>query len=568
MKLFEIGVIALTSLLSLVKAESVELTPHTIDQINSGTWLVEHFSPACGHCKYFAPIWKKVAEENESKKDFHFGTIDCITFGDLCAEHEIYAFPTVQLYKNGEKVESVTGSQEYEQFKDFVAERMKDIETNNNKEEEEEEKTQPTGKPDEEQDAVYASVNPEGLSVDLDGSRLNEIISSKQPWFIKFYSPSCPHCVALAPTWTKMASELRNQVNVAEVNCQAKPFVCEEHNIEYFPTLRMYGQGDEPLEYRGGDRSLISLVKYAKSNAGPAIKEVDASDLEKKLETTDVSLIYLYKQDTSIPDIINKMADQFVSTLPFYSSSDAKSMSKFGQSSADLPVVLVSKDNTFKVYPSHDFKNTQKNKESLERWIQREQYPLVSEVGPSNQHIILEGEHRVVLSIVDPKDTVAKNKLRDVAAAWAKTKRPSVELPVIFAQMDRSMWRDYVLTKFKIKHDGENRVVIYDPTKYEYYINDTDDMRLSLNQPQGIYNILTNMDHMTGLSALAMHEKMEVSLKSGFSLFASHWLLSMMLFTGVGALIYRYLTFHRPKSVRKSGGVLPSFKTVDTSHYD
>jgi hypothetical protein len=43
--------------------------------------------------------------------------------------------------------------------------------------------------------------------------------------------------------------------------------VCEEHGIEGFPTLRMYGQGDEPLEYRG-DRSLISLVNYAKANAG------------------------------------------------------------------------------------------------------------------------------------------------------------------------------------------------------------------------------------------------------------------------------------------------------------
>lgn len=164
-----------------------------------------------------------------------------------------------------------------------------------------------------------------------------------------------------------------------------------------------------------------------------------------------------------IQDIINKMADQFVSTLPFYSSSDEKLMKKFGQSTSDLPVVLVSKDNTFKVYASHDFKNTQKNKENLEYWIQREQYPLVSQVGPSNQHIILEGNHRVVLSIVDPSDT-ARSKLRDAAGAWAKTKRPSFELPVIFAQMDRSMWGDYVLAKFKIKQDGQNRIVIYDPT--------------------------------------------------------------------------------------------------------
>jgi thioredoxin-like negative regulator of GroEL len=209
-----------------------------------------------------------------------------MTFGDLCAEHEIAALPTIQLYKEGERIETVRGGQEYEQFKGFVAERIKDVEPT--LEEKEEEKIQPTGKQDDDpQDEVSVNVNPEGLSADLDGPRLNEIIASKKPWFIKFYSPSCPHCVHLAPTWTKMASELRNQVDVAEVNCQSKPckflmiimrfyisylcylyiVVCEEQGIEGFPTMRMYGQGDKPLEYRG-DRSLISLVNYAKANAG------------------------------------------------------------------------------------------------------------------------------------------------------------------------------------------------------------------------------------------------------------------------------------------------------------
>jgi thioredoxin-like negative regulator of GroEL len=154
-----------------------------------------------------------------------------MTFGDLCAEHEIVAFPTIQLYKEGERIESVRGGQEYEQFKGFVAERIKDVEPT----QEEEEKIQPTGKQDDDQqDEVSVNVNPEGLSADLDGPRLNEIIGTKKPWFIKFYSPTCPHCVRLAPTWTKMASELRNQVDVAEVNCLSKP--CKFFN-DYYAVL-------------------------------------------------------------------------------------------------------------------------------------------------------------------------------------------------------------------------------------------------------------------------------------------------------------------------------------------
>lgn len=65
--------------------------------------------------------------------------------------------------------------------------------------------------------------NPNGISLNLEGKQMREIASGRIPWFIKFYAPWCPHCQRLAPTWKDMAAQLRNQVNVGEVNCDAVP---------------------------------------------------------------------------------------------------------------------------------------------------------------------------------------------------------------------------------------------------------------------------------------------------------------------------------------------------------
>jgi thiol-disulfide isomerase/thioredoxin len=62
--------------------------------------------------------------------------------------------------------------------------------------------------------------NPNGRSIALNGRLLKQAIDQlDRPYFVKFYAPWCPHCQRLAPLWTRLAMELKNQVDVAEVNC-------------------------------------------------------------------------------------------------------------------------------------------------------------------------------------------------------------------------------------------------------------------------------------------------------------------------------------------------------------
>ena len=66
-----------------VEASAPELTPDTFGpSIKHGLWFVEHYSPYCGHCKYFKPTWEQLVVESEKETPtVRFSTINCILHG-------------------------------------------------------------------------------------------------------------------------------------------------------------------------------------------------------------------------------------------------------------------------------------------------------------------------------------------------------------------------------------------------------------------------------------------------------------------------------------------------------
>jgi thioredoxin domain-containing protein 5 len=83
--------------------------------------------------------------------------------------------------------------------------------------------------------------------------------------FVKFFAPWCGHCKRLASTWDELNKKFiaNNNVNILKVDCtlEASKQLCDEQEVEGFPTLYLYRDGRKITEY-DGSRNLDDLYEY------------------------------------------------------------------------------------------------------------------------------------------------------------------------------------------------------------------------------------------------------------------------------------------------------------------
>lgn len=90
--------------------------------IEKGVTIVKFFAPWCGHCKRLAPTWDDLATKFIGNLNVKVAKVDC-TLSDnkeLCSSQEVDGFPTIFLYKNGDKVTEYNGNRSLDDLVNFV----------------------------------------------------------------------------------------------------------------------------------------------------------------------------------------------------------------------------------------------------------------------------------------------------------------------------------------------------------------------------------------------------------------------------------------------------------------
>lgn len=87
--------------------------------IRTGDHFVMMYAPWCGHCAKLKPDWEKLAKAS-AIKDTRIGKVDCTANKMTCDKYEVKGYPTLLYFRNGELLETYTGSKTVDSLKEYL----------------------------------------------------------------------------------------------------------------------------------------------------------------------------------------------------------------------------------------------------------------------------------------------------------------------------------------------------------------------------------------------------------------------------------------------------------------
>lgn len=594
------------------------------ESISTGVWWVEFFSPYCGACKAFAPTWKRVYQEAGKKAEqeysFRMARVDCIVDGDICQEQGIGGYPSMRIYKNGQmKHEYESRDRGLDVLLSYMERHIdgqgEEVEEENESKEAKEKdsvksasavsgtlrasttalfpaypdstemvNTKYPAQPVRTEDVDLSMPNPYGRSENLDQTQFTRQVSStKDPWIIKFFSPYCPHCRHMADAWSEMAGQMKNRINIGEVNCEVEVRFCREGGIVAFPTIK-YIEGPLQIEYEGL-RGVGDLVVFADSAlASRNIPELSSySELQKIAENSIEAATYLYfYDDTTFAEDFEALQRMALNVIPsgnIYKTKADSLIKKLDVKHFPSLYAILDENKWFQ-YPGKD-PSEMRDHDALVGWAREMSLFMVPQLTPVNARKIFDRARYVVLAVVDPRNVDEKDRaIREVRATALKyledtAKEDREELldlrakkmlkveeakdrgdekaaeqaeqirveigrkPVVgFAWIDGVFWERWLKTRYGFDLDNRKPVIINDQSGRQYWDVKADGNHIPASRSQLLDVLEQVMVSPPEIPPQILLDGIKGYLHLAYYWAVTEWHISGSIFIFIGWLLY------------------------------
>ncbi|WVQ77445.1 protein disulfide-isomerase domain [Cryptococcus sp. DSM 104548] len=439
-----------------------QLTDETFkSETSKGVWLVEHFSPKCGHCRAFAPTWTQLAKDNqhlERLTGFHMTQVNCLAQGDLCNANGIKFYPQIILYVDGKPSPHYAGDRSYEDLSKYIHEHSSNY------------AEQLLLQSSTEQGTLSGRANEEGLVKDVSPAEL-EMLKQEGPVLTEYFAPWCGHCKKLRPIYEQLAAEMKGKINIAAVNCDDHHSFCSSSGIKGYPTVRMLHHGTSS-EFTGA-RTLSTLKKFAeKGQESASFETIRAGDFDSIVKANEAFFLFLQSYDTSGEEVaaVKKSLEPLFGSVPTYTSKDPTLYKR-------LHIANPPPSSTLLAFSSYSPQPVgtialPASPSDLNRFVNQHKFPTVVQLDSSNFQSLMRSDSRavVVLGAVHKGEAGKKelDQFAEIARAWKRGGR-KFQQPVWFVWVEANKWSRWLKQFYTIKKTDIPAVVVVDTPNEQYY---------------------------------------------------------------------------------------------------
>ncbi|KHN88358.1 putative protein disulfide-isomerase A6 [Toxocara canis] len=272
-------------------------------------WIVEFYAPWCGHCKNFAPEYKKAAKV--LKGLIKVGAVDMTVHQSVGQPYNVQGFPTVKIFgANKQKPTEYQGARTAQGLADAGIEELRRMVSAR------------LGGRSSDGSGGKKSGGGDGKDViELTDSNFDELVlHSKDAWMVEFYAPWCGHCKALKPHWDEAATELKGKVKLGALDATVHQVMASRFGIKGFPTIKYFAPGsgsDDAVDYDGG-RSSSDIVQWALNKAAenmPAPEIMEATSQSVVVEACKEKQLCIVAVLPDILDCQSKCRNDYLAVL-------------------------------------------------------------------------------------------------------------------------------------------------------------------------------------------------------------------------------------------------------------
>jgi len=302
--------------------------------------------------------------------------------------------------------------------------------------------------------------------LELTGENWEATVSDKPLILVEFYAPWCGHCKKLAPDYEIIATQLKEDgISVGKIDAdnEGNRDVATRFEIKGFPTLKIFRNGEEALEYQG-DRSVNAIVSFMRRQNRPAVTEMaTAAEVEAFTKAEKVVIVGFFAESAAPEyEAFKATAEKMRADFSFAAVLGNPEIATQHGVSAPAVVLFKQFDEGKNILESDKLS-------TLEQFIKISSVPLIDEIGPENYRKYVESGLPMAYLFVDLSVEGQKDEYVNRLTEVAKSAKGKVNFIFIdwgkFSRHSERVGLGKVVPSFTIDDLSSGKHYAFDETK-------------------------------------------------------------------------------------------------------